>query len=89
MNWREHEKKLLKNPKFREIAKRLEPEYQLARSVILNRIKKSLTQKQLAKKMKTSQSAIARVESGYYLPSLSFLKRLSEALQVRLSICFQ
>lgn len=86
MDWKEHEKKLLRNPKFRKIAERLEPEYQLARSIILNRIKKGLTQKELARKMKTSQSAIARVESGYYLPSLSFLKRLSETLQVRLNI---
>jgi len=86
MNWKQHEKKLLRNPKFRKIAQRLEPEYQLARSIILNRIKKGLTQKELARKMKTSQSTIARVESGYYLPSLSFLKRLSETLQVRLNI---
>lgn len=89
MDWKEHEKQLLKNPKFKKVVEKLEPEYQLARSVILNRIKKGLTQKQLARKMKTSQSAIARVESGYYLPSLSFLKRLSKALQVRLNIGLQ
>ncbi len=89
MNWKQHEKKLLKNPGFRKVAEELEPEYQLARSIILNRIKKGLTQEQLAKKVKTSQSAIARVESGYYLPSLSFLKRLSGGLQTRLNIYLQ
>lgn len=89
MDWKEHEKQLLKNPKFLKIAQKLEPEYQLARSIILNRIKKGLTQQQLARKMKTSQSAIARVESGCYLLSLSFLKRLSEALRVRVNICLQ
>lgn len=89
MDWKEHEKKLLKNPKFVKIAQKLEPEYQLARSIILQRVKKGLTQKQLAKKMKTSQSAIARVESGYYLPSLSFLKRLSQTLHIDLNISLQ
>ena len=89
MDWKSHEKQLLKNPKFLKIAQKLEPEYLLARSIILNRIKKGLTQQQLAIKMKTSQSAIARVESGCYLPSLSFLKRLSGALQVRVNICLQ
>lgn len=89
MDWKKHEEKLLKNPKFKKIVEKLEPEYQLARSIILNRVKRGLTQEQLARKMKTSQSAIARVESGCYLPSLSFLKRLSKALQARLNICFQ
>ena len=86
MDWKEHEKKLLKNPKFRQVAEKLEPEYQLARSIILIRLKRGLTQKQLARKMRTSQSAIARVESGYYLPSLSFLKRLSQTLKRPLNI---
>ncbi|OGD62089.1 hypothetical protein A2160_04625 [Candidatus Beckwithbacteria bacterium RBG_13_42_9] len=87
MDWKKHEKKLLQNPKFRQAAAKIEPEYQLARSIILIRLKRGLTQKQLARKMRTSQSAIARVESGYYLPSLSFLKRLSQALERPLNIC--
>ncbi len=39
-----------------------------------------LTQVQLAKKMKTQQPSIARVESGNILPSLSFLERLADSL---------
>jgi len=89
MNWKEHEKKLLKNPDFVKISQGFEPEYQLARTVIKNRLKKGYTQKQIADRMKTSQSAIARVESGNHLPSLLFLKRLSKALgtQLHITLC--
>lgn len=48
------------------------------------RIKCGLTQKELAKKMKTKQAAISRAESGNYLPSLSFLERMAKALGTEL-----
>lgn len=48
------------------------------------RIKCGLTQKELAKKMKTKQTAISRAESGDYLPSLSFLERMAKALGAEL-----
>jgi|ADurb_Ile_02_Slu_FD_contig_31_196097_length_479_multi_1_in_0_out_0_1 ribosome-binding protein aMBF1 (putative translation factor) len=48
------------------------------------RIKCGLTQKELAKKMKTKQAAISRAESGNYLPGLSFLERMAKALGTEL-----
>jgi transcriptional regulator with XRE-family HTH domain len=45
-----------------------------------------LTQKQLAQKMKTSQSAIARLESGESNPSISLLKRYASATGTQLKV---
>lgn len=47
---------------------------------------KGLSQLDLAKKMKTGQPAIARVENDHYLPSLSFLIRLANALDKRVEV---
>lgn len=48
------------------------------------RIKMGMTQAQLAKKMKTQQPSIARVENGGVLPSLDFLQKMSTALGTEL-----
>lgn len=42
------------------------------------------TQAQLAKKVKTNQSAIARLENSGTLPSLTFLKRVMDAMETDL-----
>ena len=71
----------LKNPKFRKEYEALEGEFSLAKEIIELRIKKNLTQKQLAKQIGTSQPAIARIESGSYRNvSLSFIRRVADAL---------
>ena len=43
MNWKEHKKKLLKDPEFREEYKALEPEYKLASALIRLRLARGLT----------------------------------------------
>lgn len=88
MDWKAHKRELLKNPKFRQALKEIEPEYQVARALILARLKNDLTQKELAKKMRTKQSVISRVENAKTTPSLSFLKRLAEVLDTRLEVRF-
>lgn len=45
--------------------------------------------KQLAERMETSQSAIARLESGRAKPSARTLERLAQATNTRLHISFQ
>jgi len=47
-----------------------------------------LTQEELARRMGTSQGAIARLESGRYLPSSRTLQRFAEATGTRLRISF-
>lgn len=79
-------KRLLKDPEVKAEYDRLEPEYRLIRQVIANRLKKGYSQAQLAAKIKTKQSAISRLESGGYNPSLNFLNKVSVALGCKLNI---
>ncbi len=87
-NWKTFEKELLKNPKVRKEYERLQPEYAVISAMIEARIKKGLTQKQLASKIGTKQSVISRLESGNANPSVAFLKKLAEALDSNLQIKF-
>lgn len=48
------------------------------------RIGRGFTQEKLAKKMKTLQPSIARVEAGSHLPSFDFLLRVAKALDASL-----
>jgi predicted transcriptional regulator len=74
-------KQQLRNPKVRKAYDALEGEFALAKEIIELRIRKKLTQKQLAQQIGTSQPAIARIESGSYQNvSLSFLRRVADAL---------
>ena len=54
-------KERLKDPEFKKAWEDSEPEYLLSCKVIEARIKKKISQRELAKKMGTSQAAIARV----------------------------
>jgi predicted transcriptional regulator len=90
MNFRQHRQKLLKNKKVLKEYDRLEPEFQLARSLIAARLKKGWTQAELARRVGMQQPNIARLEGGTYdRVSLPTLKKIARALgakiQVRLS----
>jgi ribosome-binding protein aMBF1 (putative translation factor) len=85
-DWKTVKKELLQNPVFKREYEDSEPEYQIARAVIRARIEKKITQKELAVKMKTTQSVISRVENAGTVPSVSFLKRLATVLGLSLKI---
>lgn len=78
------EKEALKDPKLIAEYARLQPEFEIIRA----RIKKGLTQMELAKRIGTKQSVISRLESGRANPSVAFLKKLAQALNTRLEIKF-
>lgn len=80
MDWKTHKKILLKDPEFKKALEETRLEYEIARAIISARIKKGMTQTQLAKKLKTRQSVISRAESATSLPSLSFLRKIANAL---------
>ena len=67
----------------------LAPEFELARAVIDARASAGLTQEQLARRMDTTQSVIARLESGRTRPSTRTLERLAAATDTRLKITFE
>lgn len=88
MDWKTHRAELLKDPEVRKALKESELEFQIARAIIDARINKGLSQKDLAEKLHTKQSVISRVENAKTTPSLSFLKRLAEVLNVSLRVEF-
>jgi predicted transcriptional regulator len=81
--------RLLANPKVRAEYDTLAPESEIAAELLRARLRAGLSQAELAERMGTSQSAIARLESGQTLPSTKTLLRYAEAtgsrFQVRLS----
>lgn len=62
---------------------------ELARLVIRHRARLGLSQKELAERVGTSHSAISRIESGRHRTSVATLKRLAEALDLRLVVGFE
>lgn len=73
-------------PEYREAYENLGPEFDLARSLIAARAQARLSQADLAARMGTTQSVIARLESGRVLPSTRTLKRFAEATGCRLKM---
>lgn len=81
MNFEEFKQELLKNPKFKKVYEdKTDIRFEVSEMVYEARVRAGLTQAQLAKKIGTKQSSIARIESETTLPSLSFLKKIAEAL---------
>lgn len=82
----ETKNRLLKNPEFKKAYDDLEFEFQIITALIKARAKKNLTQKELAKDIGVTQSALARFESGKINPTLSFLKKVTEGLGLKLMV---
>ena len=82
-------KRWMKEPGFREGYDALEEAYSIASLLIAARTRANLTQADLAERMGTSQSTIARLESGTAKPSLSTLRRLARATGMRLKISLE
>jgi ribosome-binding protein aMBF1 (putative translation factor) len=79
-------KELLQNKKIRKEYDKLEHEFKIAEVIIEKRLEQGLTQSELAKKIGTKQSAISRLESGNYNPSITFLEKVAEALNLNLVV---
>lgn len=79
----------MKDEEYRKEFDALETELVLARAMIEARAKAGLTQEELARRMDTSQSAIARLETGRSLPSARTLERFAKATGTSLRISFE
>lgn len=88
-NYDDHLKESLKDPEFKKLWKESEPAYLLADSLIKARLEKKVSQRALAKRLKTSQAAVSRVENMSGNPSFSFLNRIAEALNSKLTLKFE
>lgn len=86
---RDLHKKWMSDPEYRREYDALEEEFALIAAVAKARARAGLSQAQLAKRMKTTQSTIARLESGRGLPSTRTLARFAKATGHRLKISFE
>ena len=75
-------------PEYRAEYERLGPEFALARAIIDARTRAHLTQAELAERMATTQSVVARLESGRVPPSTRTLEKVAQATGTRLRIHF-
>ena len=76
----------LRDPEFRKNYEALAPKYALINAMLDARGKNGMTQREIAERAGTTQSAIARFESGRSNPTLDFATRLSHALGAKLEI---
>ena len=86
---RDLHEKWLEEPEYREEYERLGPEFELARALIAARMAAGLTQAELASRMGTTQSVIARLEAGRVQPTTATLQRLARATGTHLKIAFE
>jgi ribosome-binding protein aMBF1 (putative translation factor) len=82
-------KKWMKSPDYRREYESLEPEFSLTRALIEARSRAGLTQAQVARRMKTTQAVIARLEGGGSKPSTRTLENYAKATGSRLRISFE
>ena len=79
-------KSLMENPEFREEYARADDEFKLIEALVRARTAAKLTQAELARRLGTTQSAVARLEGGRVSPSLATLRRYAEATGTRLTV---
>ena len=68
-------KRFMEDPEFREEYARIDEEYALIEALVRARTAAKLTQAELARRLGTAQSAVARLEGGRVSPSLATLRR--------------
>jgi predicted transcriptional regulator len=88
-NWKTFKTELLKDQEVAKEYKKLAPRYAIVSQLISARQKSRLTQKELANKIGTKQSAIARLEGGNTNPSIGFLEKIASAMGARITINLQ
>jgi transcriptional regulator with XRE-family HTH domain len=77
------------DPAYAEAFDALAGEFELAQVLIATRARAGLSQAELAARMKTSQSYVARLESGRVQPSSDALARFAKATGTTLRISFE
>ena len=78
-----------KDPAYREAYEALDEEFALAAALIEARSDAGISQEEIARRMQTSQPAIARLEAGKGNPSVNTLRRYAAATGTRLRVVFE
>jgi ribosome-binding protein aMBF1 (putative translation factor) len=77
------------DPEYVRAYEALDEEFSLAAAMIAARSHAGLTQKELAERMGTTQSVVARLEGGNSRPSTATLDKFAQATGTRLRISFE
>ena len=83
---RELKKRFMEDSEFREAYAQADEEYALVEALVRARAAAKLTQADVARRLGTTQSAIARLEGGRVSPSFATLRRYAEATGSRLTV---
>lgn len=81
--------KWAKDPAYRKAYDELEEEFALAEAIAEARAHAGLTQAEVAERMHTTQSNIARMEAGRSTPSTRTLEKFAQAVGAKLKISFE
>jgi predicted transcriptional regulator len=87
-SFKKFKEKVLAKPAVKQAYEELDEEFAFLAEVLKARQKAGLTQAEVAEKIGTTQSAIARLESisGTHSPSVNTLQKYAKALGYRLQI---
>ena len=85
----EFKRELLRNAGVREEYDRLAPEFEVVRTLIEARARAGLTQAEVAERMGTTQSVVARLEGGRSAPTWKTLQRYAQATGSRLRVTLE
>ncbi len=85
-NWKKVKAELLANTGVQNEYEKLTPYYQIVSAVMGLRIRKKLTQKELAKLAGITQAEVARLESFNHSPNIKTLNKIAEATGTKLKI---
>ncbi|MEO1923350.1 MAG: helix-turn-helix transcriptional regulator [Nautiliaceae bacterium] len=82
VSFEKFKEKALSNPEVKEEYENLKPIFEIKKQLLQARLKKGLTQEEVARRMHTSKSNISRLESlsNKYVPNLMTLIKYANAL---------
>jgi predicted transcriptional regulator len=88
IRFEDFKKMVLADPEVRKEYEAQKTEFEVAHALIKARIAAKMTQLDVARKMKTSQSQVARLESGEHFPTIQTIYKYAKAInhKIRLDI---
>jgi ribosome-binding protein aMBF1 (putative translation factor) len=81
-------KEQLKDPEFKKEWDKSEAAFQAGSAMIQSRIEAKFSQRQLAKKAKTTQAVVSRIENMTVSPTIGLLQKMAHAMGKKLQIKF-
>ena len=81
--------RLNQDPDYRQAELKYHLQFELANAILKGRIDKGWSQSELARRVGTKQANISRIENGLSNPTLNFLIKLTQVLDLKLVLSFE